>query len=317
MGLGQLLVSATQAPAKLYTNANEYEKTDGIFIAAAAVDPAIGLYIGASITLPGEMSATTITASNIVALIKKLAKAGSAYFFGKESFKATKPKQVPGAETQTFGYAAGPRLTRRVPEHFIATYTKWYGNEAFFNQFLDNKLFDFFFFTNNSVHQVLSNEDISYPAEDLGYPMEGNPGEGITGSFGVMCVRDGFQTAETGIAKNDLTEKDVVLTIDAPTTGGDAMTAGTCALPGVKKYTKAEADDSTLTFALTPVNDCVDWAVYIAGGLALPAGYGTFDSVTKVLTLPSTMTTGTYTYYVTATNRTGVRGQMEIQITVA
>ena len=95
------------------------------------------------------------------------------------------------------------------------------------------------------------------------------------------------------------------------------MTAGTCALAGTKKYTKAEADDSTLTFELETANDCVDWAVYTADGLPIPSTYGTFNSLTKVLTLPSSMATGVFTYYVTVVNKTGVKGQLIVELTVA
>lgn len=317
MALGQLLVSTGQQPKKLITTENEFDKTDSIFIAAAAVDPAVGLKIGASITLPGGVSPTTITAENLVASIKTLSIAGSAYFFGSESFKGSKVKGTPGEETNMYGYAAGVRLTKRVVEHITGMYTKWYGNEEFFNQLLDNKEFDYFFFTNNSVHEVLSTEDISYPAADLGYVMDGTAGKGIEGSFGVMYVTEGFKRAETGIDRLSLTGKNVVLSIATPTAGGDALVAGTCALAGTKKYTKALADDSTLTFALSPVNDCVEWAVFTPAGAAIPSTYGTFDSITKVLTLPSTMLAGVYTYYVTAVNKTGVKGQLIIELTVA
>lgn len=316
MGLGQLIVSANAQTARLYNYNNDYAKTDGVFVACAAVERSVGIRIGASITLPGGGSATTITAANIVASIKTLAIAGSAYFFGKKEFKATKAKAKVGTETVNFGYASGPRLNRRVEEMITCTYDKWYGNEAFFNQLLDNKEFDWFFFTNNSVHEVFASDDVSYPADALGYPMEGNPGQGITGGFGVAYVTEGFRSAETGIDLATLGSSDVVLAISDPTTGGTGLTAGTCALAGTKKYTKTEAGAATLAFEISPTNDCVDWAVYTSAGAALPAGYGTFSSSTKTLTLPNTMAAGTYTYAVTVVNKTGVKGQLIVELTV-
>ncbi len=314
--LGQLIVSQNAQPAKLYNNQNEFSKTDGVFVACGVVDPAVGLYIGASITLPGAGEATTITAENIVASIKTLAIAGSAYFFGKEEFKGTKGKAKVGAEGSTFGYASGPRLNSRVEEKIMATYDKWYGNEAFFNQLLANKEYDFFFFTNNTVHEVLATDNISYPADDLGYPMEGNVGQGITGTFGVAYVTENFRRAEAGVSLATLTSKDVVLAISTPTIGGTGLTLGTCALAGTKKYTKTNAGAATLAFAISPSNDCVDWAVYTSAGAALPAGYGTFNSTTKTLTLPSDMSAGTYSYAVTVVNKTGVKGQLIVELTV-
>lgn len=313
--LGQLVVSQNSQPAKLHNRQNEFAKTDGIFVACAIVDPAIGLKIGASITLPGGGSATTITAENLVAAVKTLAIAGSAYFMGKEEFKGTKGKAKVGAESITFGYASTPRLNSRIEEKIMGTYDKWYGNEDFYNQFLDNKPFDFFFFTNNTVHEVLATDNISYPAEDLGYPMEGNVGQGITGTFGIAYVTEGFQRAEAGISLASLTSNDVVLTISEPTTGGSGLTAGTCALAGTKKYLKTNAGAGTLTFAISPNNDCVDWAVYTTAGDALPAGYGTFSG--KVLTLPNTMAAGNFTYVVTVVNKTGVKGQLVVEVQVA
>lgn len=315
--LGQLLVSANAQPAKLIKDPNEFSKTDGVFIACGIVDPAIGLYIGASITLPGAGSATTITAENLVASIKTLAIAGSAYFMGKEEFKGSKAKAKVGVEPTVFGYASTPRLNTRVEEKIMGTYDKWYGNEDFFNQLLANKPFDFFYFTNNTVHQVLASDNISYPAEDLGYPMEGNVGTGITGTFGLAYVTEGFRRAEAGISLATLTSNDVVLTISDPTTGGTGMSTGTCALAGTKKYTKTNAGAGTIAFAISPANDCVDWAVFTTAGAALPAGYGTFSSSTKTLTLPNTMAAGTYTYVVTVVNKTGVKGQLIVELTVA
>lgn len=314
--LGQLIVSQNAQQAKLYNNQNEFSKTDGVFVACGIVEPAVGLYIGASITLPGGGDPITITAENLVASIKTLAIAGSAYFFGKEEFKGTKAKAKVGSEASIFGYASGPRLNTRIEEKIMGTYDKWYGNEDFYNQFLNNKPFDFFYFTNNTVHQVLASDNISYPGEDLGYPMEGNVGQGITGTFGLAYVTEGFRRAEAGISLATLTSADVVLAIGTPTIGGTGLTLGTCALAGTKKYEKTNAGAATLAFAISPTNDCVDWAVYTSAGAALPAGYGTFASATKTLTLPSTMTAGTYTYAVTVVNKTGVRGQLVVEVTV-
>lgn len=313
--LGQLVVSQNSQPAKLHNRQNEFSKTDGIFVACGIVDPAIGLKIGASITLPGAGSAATITAETLVEAIKAFAIAGSAYFMGKEEFKGTKAKAKVGAEPTTFGYASGPRLNGRIEEKIMGTYDKWYGNEDFYNQFVNNKPFDFFFFTNNTVHEVLATDNISYPAEDLGYPMEGNVGQGITGNFGVAYVTEGFKRAEAGISLVSLTSEDVVLTIADPTTGGTGITAGTCAVAGIKKYAKTNAGAGTITFAISPDNDCVDWAAYTTAGAALPAGYGTFSD--KVLTLPNTMSAGTFTYVITVVNKTGVKGQLVVEVQVA
>ena len=312
--LGQLVISQNSQPAKLHNRQNEFSKTDGIFVACGIVDPAIGLKIGASITLPGAGSAATITAETLVEAIKAFAIAGSAYFMGKEEFKGTKAKAKVGAEPTTFGYASTPRLNKRIEERIMGTYDKWYGNEDFYNQFLDNNPFDFFYFTNNTVHEVLATDNISYPAEDLGYPMEGNVGTGITGTFGLAYVTEGFKRAEAGISLASLTSNDVVLAVSA-TTGGTGMSDGTCALAGTKKYLKTNAGAGTITFAITPDNDCVDWAVYTTAGAALPAGYGTFSG--KVLTLPNTMAAGTYTYVVTVVNKTGVKGQLVVEVQVA
>lgn len=313
--LGQLVISQNGQPAKLHNQQNEFSKTDGVFAACGIVDPGIGLKIGASITLPGASSATTITAETLVAAIKAFAIAGNAYFMGKEEFRGTKGKPKVGAESTIFGYASGPRLNGRIEEKIMGTYDKWYGNEDFYNQFVNNKPFDFFFFTNNTVHEVLATDNISYPAEDLGYPMDGNVGQGITGTFGVAYVTEGFKSAEAGVTLASLTSNDVVLTISDPTTGGTGMTAGTCALAGTKKYLKTNAGAGTITFAISPDNDCVDWAVYTTVGAALPAGYGTFSG--KVLTLPNTMAAGTYTYVVTVVNKTGVKGQLVVEVQVA
>lgn len=317
MGLGQLLVSRGQQPKMAHINESDYDKTDGIFLAVALVEPSVGFKLGASITLPGAGSAITITAANIVASLKSLAIAGSAYWLGSDLVKGMKDKPIISTESVTMGYAAGPRNTRRVVEHIKYEFTKAYGNEDFLNQFLDNKPFDVFNFTNNSVHEALAAEDLSYPEADITMNFTGEAGKGIVGGFGFTYVTDGLKRAETGITRTTLTSNDVVLAIAAPTAGGDAMTAGTCALAGTKKYTKAEADDSTLTFALVTANDCVDWAVYTADGLPIPSTYGTFDSLTKVLTLPSSMATGVFTYYVTVVNKTGVKGQLIVELTVA
>lgn len=318
MGLSQLVVSRQQQPQKAYINQNDYDNTDGILLACAMVDPAVGFKLGASITLPGAGSAITITAANIVSSLKALAIAGSAYWLGSEVVKGMKDKPVNGTESVTMGYGADPRNTRRVVEHIKYEFTKAYGNEDFLNQFLDNKPFDFFNFTNNSVHEALASEDITYPADDINPgTFGGETGKGIIGGFGLRYVTDGYKRAETGIVRASLTGKDVVLAIAAPTAGGDAMTAGTCALAGTKKYTKALADDSTLTFALVTANDCVDWGVYLADGTPIPSTYGTFNSLTKVLTLPSTMLAGVFTYYVTVVNKTGVTGQLIVELTVA
>lgn len=317
MGLGQLSVSPNSQTAKLYNFNNAYAQTDGLFVAAAAVDPAVGLAIGASITLPGAGSAVTITGANIVSAIKAFAINGQAYFFGSGEFRGTKAKPSVGAETSTFGYAAGPKLTKRVIEKVMGKYDRWYGNEVFFNQLLENKPLDWFFFTNNTVHSVIwAANNVNYTADDLGAPMEANPGEGITGGFGLQWVTEGFQQGETGVTLSSLSSDDVKLTISDPTTGGTGLTAGTCAAANTKKYTKTNAGAATLAFAISPSNDCVDWAVYTVTGDALPAGYGTFSSATKTLTLPNTMAAGTFTYAVTVINKTGVKGQLIVEITV-
>lgn len=317
MGLGQLSVSPNSQTAKLYNFDNTFAQTDGLFLAAAAVAPSVGLAIGASVTLPGGSTPTTITGANIVAAIKAFAINGQAYYFGSGEIRGMKSVPVVSSETSVFGYAAGAKLTKRVTEKVSLKYDRWYGNETFFNQLLENKAFDWFFFTNNTVHSVIwSASNVNYVADGFGAPMEANPGEGITGTFGLQWVTDGFVGGESGVTLSSLSSDDVTLAISNPTIGGTGLTAGTCAAANTKKYIKTNAGAATLAFDITPANDCVDWGVYTATGDALPSGYGTFSSATKTLTLPATMAAGTYTYAVTVINKTGVKGQLTVEVTV-
>ncbi|MFC0183354.1 hypothetical protein SAMN04515674_105316 [Pseudarcicella hirudinis] len=305
---GYFLENSFGENAKLRNFPTAAQKTLGAYIALAFIDPSVGLKIGATI------DTVVVTESNLVSTIKTLALAGKAYFFGKEAIKGTENEGDNKPEAESFGLNAGPQLTGWITKTVAFTANYFYGNEEFYNQLLNNKAFDIFMFTNNSVECLFADEHgIVYSG--VGAP-KGNVDQSIKGKFSVMYRSQGFISPFFGIANNTLTGLDVKFLFANPTIGGTGLTADACANGTYKKFTKTVAGAATLAFATNPANSCLEWFIFNENGEAIEAGAGTFDSVTKTLTLPATMAVGSYRYQVICQNTTGVTGSQLIQVDV-
>jgi hypothetical protein len=305
--LGYFLTSDAVDLKQLHNYNSEADQTLGAYIALALVDPAVGLRIG------GTYEASPVTGANIVSTIKALCLTDQAYFFGTSDIIGQEADPAVTAEAETFGPFAGPRLTDTIVGTIVWRINHAYSARNFLNLLMANREFDLFMFTNNSVEAIYYDEHgVSYSAISNA---KSNKDAKITGGFTTMYKSfTGLLPVEFGVAQSSL-KNDVKFVIAAPT--ADDVTLATCSTAGRKKYTKLLADAGTLTFATTPSNGCLSWYCTNSDGSPLPAsGKGSFNSLTQVLTLPSTLAAGVYIYKVFCVNATGVKGEIFIEVAV-
>lgn len=308
MGIGAFLTSADNDLAPVRTYKTELSQSLGAYFALGLVDASVGLRLGET------FDAVVQTGATIVGTIKDLCLTDQAYFFGSGQIDGQEADPSWTQEVDTFGFAAGPKLTDTMTATVVWKLAEAYSARQFLNMLAKGREFDLFMFTNNTVEAVYAGEHgVVYSAPGNS---KSNRDAKISGGFTHMYKStDGFLIPEVGVSKASLTN-DVKFVFG--TTTLVAAVAATCSMAGRKKYTIANATAGSLTFVLDPVNLCVDWYCTNADGSDLPAtGKGSFDSLAAKLTIPNDLAPGKYVYKVFAVNATGIKGEQLIELVVA
>lgn len=305
--IGYFLTSKGVDIQPLRSYNSEADQTLGAYIALALVDPAAGLRMGET------FESVVQTGATIVSTIKALCLTDQAYFFGMQDIIGQEADPANTSEAEVFGTGAGPRLTDTITATQVWRLNHAYSSRQFLNMLMANREFDLYMFTNNSVEVAyFGDHGVAYSAISNA---KGNKDAKITGGFTTMYKSfDGLIPVQMGVVQSSL-KNDVKFTIDDPAL--TLVTAASCSTVGRKKFTKLEASAGSMVFATDPVNACLTWYCTNSDGSALPAsGKGSFNSLTKTLTLPSTLAVGTYIYKVFCLNATGVKGEVYIEVAV-
>jgi hypothetical protein len=318
MQAGEFLVTPTLEQKPFNSFETAHDKTLGNYIAIALVDQEVGLKLGstfASSHAVYPVTSATVTPSNIVATLTALAKQGRAYFINKDIsgiHDATTNYQDPDA----YGNKAGGKSVDLYQGMVNITTDKWTANKGFFALLRNNKPFDIFLFTNNSVTQL------NYAEHGVVYQnivqQAYNRDQHIRGGWSIAYrVTDSLASdvqPSVGVTLANILAP-IFFTFAAPTVGGTGLT--TTANDGKNyQYAKTLAGAGTLVFALNPADSGVEIGCFKTDGSSLPADYGTYDAIAKTLTLPATMTAGTYEYAVVAINGVGVKGEIRLKVKV-
>ena len=179
----------------------------------------------------GTFEAEPVTAQNIVSIIKTLCLSDQAYFFGLQDIIGQEADPAVMAETETFGLGAAPRLTDTLTGTVVWRLNHAYSAREFMNLLMQNREFDLFMFTNNSVEAVYFDEHgVAYSGISNA---KGNKDAKVTGGFTTMYKSlNGFLPATLGISVHTL-KNDVKFVIAEPTASED-ITVATCSTSGRK-----------------------------------------------------------------------------------
>ena len=318
MKKGQYLVSKVLQNIEFSTQETVFDQTLGNYIAIALVPQEVGLKLGqtfASTHAVYPFSSATITGSNIVSALTALAKQGRAYFINKDVM-ATNGAETGYQDAEIYGNKATAKAVDLHQGVISLSTDKYIVNKSFYSLLRQNRPFDIYLFTNNTV------TFLDYAVHGVTYSniiqKAFNRDQHIIGGFDMNYRVSGSDNdfyPEAGVTMASILAP-ITFTFASPTTGGTGLTA-TANDGQTYQYAKTLVGAGTLTFALNPADAGVEIGCFKTDGSDLPADFGTYDAVTKVLTLPSTMPAGTYNYAVVAVNAVGVFGQILLKIKVS
>lgn len=318
MKKGQYLVSKVLQNIEFSTQETVFDQTLGNYIAIALVPQEVGLKLGqifASSHSVYPFSSATITGSNIVSALTALAKQGRAYFINKD-VSATNGAETGYQDSEAYGNKATPKSVDLHQGVISLSTDKYVVNKSFYSLLRQNRPFDIYLFTNNTV------TFLDYAVHGVTYSniiqKAFNRDQHIIGGFDMNYRVSGSDNEfypEAGVTMASILAP-ITFAFASPTTGGTGLTA-TANDGQTYQYAKTLAGAGTLTFALNPADAGVEIGCFKVDGSDLPADFGTYDAVTKILTLPSSMPAGTYNYAVVAVNAVGVFGQILLKIKVS
>lgn len=300
------------------TQETVFDQTLGNYVAIALVPQEVGLKLGqtfASSHAVYPFTSATITASNIVSALTALAKQGRAYFINKDVM-ATNGAETGYQDAEIYGNKATAKAVDLHQGVINVSTDKYVVNKSFFSLLRQNRPFDIYLFTNNTV------TFLDYAVHGVTYSniiqKAFNRDQHIIGGFDMNYRVSGSDNEfypEAGVTMANILAP-ITFTFASPTTGGTGLTA-TANDGQTYQYAKTLAGAGTLTFALNPADAGVEIGCFKTDGSDLPVDFGTYDAVTKILTLPSSMPAGTYNYAVVAVNAVGVVGQILLKIKVS
>lgn len=276
-------------------NQAPYQKTKSTYIAAALVRRG---YLAANDISQEDIANGGISVANtVIAEIRKLNRAGNAYYFPSGHITGSKPvgeDVMPANSNFGLRIDAKPNGTKRII--ITLNYENFYtaGNVNFFNDLSENReSFDVVLFTENTV-SIIEDHDVDVIA--AGYSVAGNAGEEISGTFGLRYIGKEPVPYDHS-SKKDL-EGYTKLTLVAGATTGTTITAAACS-GNCKRYNATYASTGftgTIPFTISESDTpCVKWKLAACGSEELPTGISITDNGEVTLTSYSVAPVTKYT----------------------
>ncbi|CCG99834.1 hypothetical protein FAES_1824 [Fibrella aestuarina BUZ 2] len=286
------------------------KKPKSNFIAAAFVVAGTLPDLGQSYTPPNGGSAATLTAATLPGVLKKLCYAGLASFFGNGQINGKRGKFSEFKEAFAYGTRTTPRPTGLGEYAYMIDYADQLFNVEFFNALRERQTpYDIYLFSD--AHVEIVRWSLQNPVyQNIGTAVDGDIKKDIPGAFEIACTSQGEPLPAFGVVLATLTN-DVAFTFGAPT-----VTNLTPVVGGINRFSMASTA-ATLTPVLNEATQAagsgIAYSVFLNTSDAAPAAV-TVNTSTGVVSIATTLTTGTYRFTLVVENATGVTGSYSFTI---